>query len=82
VLASDNYVIADMLYNTALTLFYIVFGLDLKSSDTHIYTLLRIESTGRYTHHIDKRVTRVCYYIEKESRLQRIYSHLECHMLL
>ena len=51
-------------YNPAASTFLLEVGLALKSPHTHSM-LLRIESTGRYTHH--KQVIMVYYYIERES---------------
>ena len=51
-------------YNPAASTFLLVVGLALKSPHTHSM-FLRIESTGRYTHH--KQVIVVYYYIERES---------------
>ena len=51
-------------YNPATSTFWLVVGLALKSPHMHSM-LLRIESTGIYTHH--KQVIVVRYYIEKES---------------
>ena len=58
----------DIRYNPATSTLWLVVGLALKSPHTHSM-LLRIESTGRYTHH--KQVIVVYYYIGRGSwRLQ------------
>ena len=51
-------------YNPAASTFLLVVGLALKSPYMH-GMLLRIESTGKHTHH--KQVLVVHYYIKKES---------------
>ena len=54
----------DIHYNLAASTYVYVACLVLKRPHTQ-NMLLRIESIGRYTHHMQVKV--VCYYIEKES---------------
>ena len=60
-------------YNPAASTFLLVVGLALKSPHTHSM-LLRIESTGIYTHH--KQATVVYYYIERERQKWRTVFNL------